>query len=72
MIHGIFVSKMTNFFFFATYNASCLNYKVMDGAPVRGECTPIRIFLSPYDLTPTYKNVDNKFSVKYVAFKKLK
>ena len=37
----------------------------MDGAPVRGECTPIRLFLSPYDLTPTYKNVDNKFSVKY-------
>lgn len=24
-----------------------------------------RLFLSPYELTPTYKNVDNKFSVKY-------
>ena len=24
-----------------------------------------RLFLSPYDLTPTYKTVHNKFSVKY-------
>ena len=24
-----------------------------------------RLFLSPYDLTPTYKSVHNKFSVKY-------
>ena len=24
-----------------------------------------RLFLAPYDLTPTYKNVHNKFSVKY-------
>lgn len=50
-----------------TYNETetVAKYEVMDGAPVRGECTPIRLFLSPYDLTPTYKNVDNKFSVKY-------
>jgi len=40
-------------------------YEVMDGAPVKGECIPIRLFLSAYDLTPTYKNVNNKFSVKY-------
>ena len=26
---------------------------------------PIRFFLSPYELTPTYINVNNKFSVKY-------
>lgn len=25
----------------------------------------MRLFLSPYDLTPTYKNVSNRFSVKY-------
>ena len=37
----------------------------MDGAPVRGESIPVRLFLSPYDLTPTYKNVSNRFSVKY-------
>lgn len=30
-----------------------------------GESIPIRLFLSPYDLTPTYKNINNKFSVKY-------
>lgn len=40
-------------------------YEVMDGAPVKGECVPIRLFLSAYDLTPTYKNINNKFSVKY-------
>lgn len=40
-------------------------YEIMDGAPVRGECIPVRLFLSPYELTPTFKNVHNKFSVKY-------
>jgi len=40
-------------------------FEIMDGAPVRGESIPIRLFLSPYELTPTYKNVHNKFSVKY-------
>jgi len=40
-------------------------FEIMDGAPVRGESIPIRLFLSPYELTPTFKNVHNKFSVKY-------
>mmetsp|Transcript_8999 Transcript_8999/g.22608 ORF Transcript_8999/g.22608 Transcript_8999/m.22608 type:complete len:311 (+) Transcript_8999:350-1282(+) len=40
-------------------------YEIMDGAPVRGENVPIRLFLAPYELTPTYKNVNNKFSVRY-------
>jgi vacuolar protein sorting-associated protein 26 len=50
-----------------TYNESenISKYEIMDGAPVRGESIPIRLFLSPYDLTPTYRNVQNKFSVKY-------
>ena len=50
-----------------TYNESetLAKYEVMDGAPVRGESIPIRLFLSPYDLTPTYRNINNKFSVKY-------
>jgi len=30
-----------------------------------GESIPIRLFLSPYELTPTYKTVNNKFSVHY-------
>jgi len=40
-------------------------FEIMDGAPVRGESIPVRLFLSPYELTPTYKNIHNKFSVKY-------
>lgn len=40
-------------------------FELMDGAPVRGECIPIRLFMSSLDLTPTYKAVSNKFSVKY-------
>ncbi|CAN1837567.1 Vacuolar protein sorting-associated protein 26A, partial [Linum perenne] len=40
-------------------------YELMDGAPVRGESIPVRLFLSPYELTPTYRNINNKFSVKY-------
>ena len=38
----------------------------MDGAPVNEEVVPIRFFLSPYELTPTYENVNHKFSVKYI------
>ena len=33
----------------------------MDGAPVRGESIPVRLYLSTYDLTPTYRNINNKF-----------
>ncbi|KAL3567186.1 hypothetical protein D5086_032601 [Populus alba] len=29
------------------------------------ESIPIRLFLSPYELTPTHRNINNKFSVKY-------
>jgi len=49
------------------YNESenVAKFEIMDGAPVRGESIPIRLFLAPYDLTPTYKNVHNRFSVKY-------
>mmetsp|Transcript_17104 Transcript_17104/g.22179 ORF Transcript_17104/g.22179 Transcript_17104/m.22179 type:complete len:303 (-) Transcript_17104:1248-2156(-) len=49
------------------YNESetITKFEVMDGAPVRGECIPVRLFLSNYNLTPTYRNIANKFSVKY-------
>eukprot|EP00727_Mastigamoeba_balamuthi_P011064 m51a1_g6580 Vacuolar protein sorting 26 (348) ;mRNA; r:209091-211318 len=40
-------------------------YEIMDGAPVKGESLPVRLFLGHFDLTPTYRNVHNKFSVKY-------
>eukprot|EP00753_Platysulcus_tardus_P017695 PLAT6466.13.p1 GENE.PLAT6466.13~~PLAT6466.13.p1 ORF type:complete len:307 (+),score=137.39 PLAT6466.13:27-923(+) len=49
------------------YNESetLTKFEIMDGAPVRGESIPLRLFLGGYPLTPTYKNVNNKFSVKY-------
>jgi hypothetical protein len=37
----------------------------MDGAPVRGESIPIRLFLAGYDLTPTMRDINKKFSVRY-------
>uniref|UniRef100_A0A0E0RHK7 Uncharacterized protein n=1 Tax=Oryza rufipogon TaxID=4529 RepID=A0A0E0RHK7_ORYRU len=40
-------------------------FELMDGAPVRGESIPVRLFLTPYELTPSYRNINNKFSVKY-------
>ena len=40
-------------------------YEIMDGAPVRGEVIPIRLHLAPYDLSPSFPNVHNKFGVKY-------
>ena len=46
-------------------NAVLCRYEIMDGAPMNNEEIPIRFFLSPYELTPTYDNVNNKFSVKY-------
>lgn len=50
-----------------TYSESenIARFEIMDGAPVRGESIPIRLFLTPYNLTPTMKNVHNKFTVKY-------
>lgn len=40
-------------------------FEIMDGAPVRGESIPVRLFLSSFALTPTMRNVNNKFSVKF-------
>ena len=51
------------------YNESetMTKFEIMDGAPVKGECVPVRLFLNgiPSELTPTYRNINNKFSVKY-------
>jgi len=46
-------------------NETLTKFEIMDGAPVRGETIPIRLFLNPFDLTPTYRNIHNKFSLKY-------
>ena len=44
---------------------SITKFELMDGAPVRGECVPVRSFLESLPLTPTYRNVLGKLSVKY-------
>jgi hypothetical protein len=30
-----------------------------------GESVPVRLFLSPLPISPTYANIENKFSVRY-------
>jgi len=37
----------------------------MDGGPIKNETIPIKFYLSPYELTPTYLNINNKFTVQY-------
>jgi vacuolar protein sorting-associated protein 26 len=37
----------------------------MDGCPKKDEHIPIRLYLGGYDLSPTMKNIANKFNVKY-------
>ncbi|MES1910865.1 MAG: hypothetical protein MHM6MM_003391 [Cercozoa sp. M6MM] len=42
------------------------DFEVMDGAPIKGESIPIRLFLKPLTkLSPSFGNVHNKFSVNY-------
>merc|ERR1712194_694516 len=48
-----------------TDNETLTKFEIMDGAPVKDQCIPVRLYLTGFDLTPTYKNVQNKFSVKY-------
>ncbi|KAJ3358494.1 Vacuolar protein sorting-associated protein 26B-like protein [Kappamyces sp. JEL0680] len=57
------------------YNESetITKFEIMDGAPVRGtwgaltagETIPIRLFLSGFELTPTFRDVNMKFSARY-------
>ncbi|XP_048471514.1 vacuolar protein sorting-associated protein 26B-like isoform X2 [Rhincodon typus] len=46
-------------------NDTIAKYEIMDGAPVRGESIPIRLFLAGYELTPTMRDINKKFSVRY-------
>ncbi|OLP97350.1 Vacuolar protein sorting-associated protein 26 [Symbiodinium microadriaticum] len=48
-----------------TDNETLTKFEIMDGAPVKDQCIPVRLYLTGFDLTPTYKNVQNKFSVRY-------
>jgi len=40
-------------------------FEIMDGAPVKGELVPVRFYLASTDLTPSYENVNNRFSCRY-------
>ncbi|XP_043479554.1 vacuolar protein sorting-associated protein 26B-like [Leptopilina heterotoma] len=48
-----------------TENETIAKYEIMDGAPVKGESIPIRVFLAGYDLAPTMREINKKFSVRY-------
>jgi len=48
-----------------TDNETLTKFEIMDGAPVKDQCIPVRLYLTGFDLTPSYKNVQNKFSVRY-------
>jgi vacuolar protein sorting-associated protein 26 len=40
-------------------------FQIMDGSPSRGETIPIRLFLGGFDLTPTFREVNKKYSTRY-------
>lgn len=48
-----------------TDNETLTKFEIMDGAPVKDQCIPVRLYLTGFELTPSYKNVQNKFSVRY-------
>lgn len=50
-----------------TETQTLVKYELMDGAPVKSEVIPVKLSLRaiPADLTPTYTNVNNRFSVRY-------
>jgi len=48
-----------------TENETMSKFEIMDGAPVRGESIPVRLFLSSFPLVPTQRDVCNKFSVRF-------
>ncbi len=50
-----------------TETQTLLKYEIMDGAPVKGELIPVRLYLRgiPADVTPTYHAENNRFAVRY-------
>ena len=48
-----------------TESETLTKFEVMDGAPVKGEQIPIRFYLASTELTPTYMQVNNRFSTRY-------
>lgn len=47
-----------------TDSETLVRFEIMDGAPVKGETIPIRLFLGGFDLSPTYRDVNKKFSTR--------
>lgn len=37
----------------------------MDGCPIQGEVVPIRLYLSGVELTPSYRNINNRMQVRH-------
>ncbi|KAJ6245617.1 vacuolar protein sorting-associated protein [Anaeramoeba flamelloides] len=48
-----------------TENETIAKFEIMDGAPVQGDKIPIRFFLRSLNLTPTFPQINNIFSVRY-------
>lgn len=46
-------------------NETLIKFEIMDGAPVKGEVIPIRLFFRPLNLTPSYQRTNAAFQVKY-------
>ncbi|KAK4784943.1 hypothetical protein SAY86_001632 [Trapa natans] len=51
--------------YFRSFTLQKLQMKLLITHDHVGESIPVRLFLRPYELTPTYRNINNKFSVKY-------
>lgn len=47
-----------------TDSETVVRFEIMDGAPVKGETIPIRLFLGGFDLIPTYRDINKKFSTR--------
>lgn len=47
-----------------TDSETVVRFEIMDGAPIKGETIPIRLFLNGFNLTPTYRDVNKKFSTR--------
>lgn len=48
-----------------TEQEQVVKYEVMYGTPKDHEQIPVRLFLKPLDLTPTFSNVEDTFDVRY-------
>ncbi|KAJ1678275.1 Vacuolar protein sorting-associated protein 26, partial [Spiromyces aspiralis] len=46
-------------------NETITKFEIMDGAPVKGEVIPIRLFLGGFEITPTYRDINKRFSARY-------